>query len=220
MGVKQYQKLVRDHIPEIIEADGKTCVTKSFSNEAYLQILDAKLNEALAEYQEGQSLEELADLLEVIQSVVIARGWSWEQLERVRAEKIRNAFFTLFEEMKMQANPSFADIAERLYQVDGKHEFSFISKMLHTIDPKRPIYDQQVSKALHIHRTSQATPQRKIQEDTQILQQISSVYHALYELPEMQPVLSRFDTLLAGQPMSIEKKMDFILWAFGDVRNS
>lgn len=76
MGVKHYQKLVRDRIPEIIEADGKTCVTEVLSDEMYLQMLDAKLNEELAEYQESRSLEELADLLEVIQSVVTARGWS------------------------------------------------------------------------------------------------------------------------------------------------
>ncbi len=87
MAIKHYQKLVRDRIPEIIEADGKACVTEVLSDERYLQMLDAKLDEELAEYQESKSLEELADLLEVIQSVVTARGWSLEQLEQVRAEK-------------------------------------------------------------------------------------------------------------------------------------
>ena len=41
----------------------------------------------MAEYQESKSLEELADLLEVMRAVVSARGWSWEQLEQVRQEK-------------------------------------------------------------------------------------------------------------------------------------
>ena len=50
-------------------------------------MLDAKLNEELAEYQESKSLEELADLLEVIQAVITARGWTWEQLEQARQEK-------------------------------------------------------------------------------------------------------------------------------------
>lgn len=39
------------------------------------------------EYQESKSLEELVDLLEVIQTVVNARGWTLEELERVRADK-------------------------------------------------------------------------------------------------------------------------------------
>ena len=65
----QYHKLVRDRIPEIIEADGKTCTWEILSEETYLQLLDEKLNEELAEYQESKSLEELADLLEVVQAV-------------------------------------------------------------------------------------------------------------------------------------------------------
>lgn len=44
-------------------------------------------HEELAEYQESKSLEELADLLEVMRAVVKARGWTIEQLEQVRAEK-------------------------------------------------------------------------------------------------------------------------------------
>ena len=84
---KVYNKLVRDRIPEIIEADGKICATEILPDDRHLQVLDAKLNEELAEYQESKSLEELADLLEVMQAVVRARGWTWELLEQVRTEK-------------------------------------------------------------------------------------------------------------------------------------
>ena len=45
-----YNKLVRDRIPEIIEADGKKCVCETLSQEQYIAMLDAKLNEELAEY--------------------------------------------------------------------------------------------------------------------------------------------------------------------------
>ncbi|WP_367180341.1 nucleoside triphosphate pyrophosphohydrolase [uncultured Oscillibacter sp.] len=74
MKAKTYHKLVRDRIPEIILADGKTCVTEILPSEQYLETLDAKLNEELAEYQESKSLDELADLLEVLRAVVRARG--------------------------------------------------------------------------------------------------------------------------------------------------
>lgn len=84
---KIYNKLVRDRIPEIIEADGKVCTTEILPDDRYLRMLDAKLDEELAEYQESKSLEELADLLEVIRAVVSARGWSWEHLEQIRQEK-------------------------------------------------------------------------------------------------------------------------------------
>ena len=87
MPTKTYHKLVRDRIPEIIESDGKICVCETLSDEDYISLLDQKLNEELTEYQESKSLEELADLLEVIQAVVKARGWTVEELEQVRAEK-------------------------------------------------------------------------------------------------------------------------------------
>ena len=85
--IKTYNKLVRDRIPEIIEASGKTCVTKILSDEDYLRMVDAKLDEELAEYHKDQNIEELADLMEVIHAAAIARGYTLEELERVRAEK-------------------------------------------------------------------------------------------------------------------------------------
>ena len=82
-----HNKLVRDRIPEIIEASGRTCITEVLPEDAYIQALDAKLSEELAEYQQSKSLEELADLLEVMGAVVKARGYTWDELTRVRKEK-------------------------------------------------------------------------------------------------------------------------------------
>ena len=94
MSVIKYSKLVRDRIPESIETSGKTCVTETLSDEDYLRMIDAKLDEELAEYHKDQNIEELADLIEVIYAAAIARGYTIEQLEKVRAEKAekRGAF--------------------------------------------------------------------------------------------------------------------------------
>ena len=85
--LKVYNKLVRDRIPEMIEASGSKCVTAVLSQEAYLQMLDKKLDEELEEYQQSKAVEELADLLEVIEAVAQARGCSWEQLTEIREKK-------------------------------------------------------------------------------------------------------------------------------------
>jgi predicted house-cleaning noncanonical NTP pyrophosphatase (MazG superfamily) len=87
MPVKQYHKLVRDNIPAIIAATGASCETEILSDAEYLRLLDAKLDEELAEYQQSKSLEELADLMEVIRAVVKARGFSLEELEAIRSQK-------------------------------------------------------------------------------------------------------------------------------------
>ena len=80
-------KLVRDRIPEIIKADGKKPVTYVLSQEEYLKELDTKLNEEVAEYQDDKSLEEMADVLEVLYAICEARGHSIEKLQQVREEK-------------------------------------------------------------------------------------------------------------------------------------
>lgn len=82
-----YDKLVRDKIPEIIERSGKQCEVEILSDEKYLEMIDKKLDEELAEYHKDKNLEELADLLEVIYAATKARGYSIEDLENVRAEK-------------------------------------------------------------------------------------------------------------------------------------
>lgn len=85
--MKVYNKLVRDKIPEIIEADGKTCMTRILSDEEYIASLEAKLNEEVAEYQADKNLEEMADVLEVLQAICVARGYSLDELEVMRAKK-------------------------------------------------------------------------------------------------------------------------------------
>ena len=89
-----HNKLVRDHIPEIIEASGKVCKTIILDDEEYIHMLDAKLDEELAEYHQDQNLEELADLLEVIYAAAQARGYTLDELEMARKEKVekRGAF--------------------------------------------------------------------------------------------------------------------------------
>ena len=90
----QYNKLVRDRIPEIIESNGQTCTTKILDEAQYLEMVDAKLDEELAEYHKDQTVEELADLLEVIYAAGEARGYSRQQLEEIREKKAqqRGAF--------------------------------------------------------------------------------------------------------------------------------
>lgn len=89
MRKKTYHKLVRDLIPQIIERTGKTCITSVLSDEEYLQMVDEKLSEELAEYHADGSIEELADLIEVIYAAAKARGYTIEQLESVRLEKVQ-----------------------------------------------------------------------------------------------------------------------------------
>ena len=89
-----YNKLIRDHIPRLIQSSGATCETETLSDEEYLEKLDEKLDEEIAEYRESKNVEELADILEVVYAMAETQGYDTEHLERIRKEKAekRGAF--------------------------------------------------------------------------------------------------------------------------------
>jgi len=88
---KRYHKLVRDRIPEIIRKSGKSCVTEVLADNEYRAMLQEKLREecgeVLAASADGDVLEELADVLEVVYAMAEDRRCSREDLERIRQEK-------------------------------------------------------------------------------------------------------------------------------------
>ena len=83
----QYNKAIRDKIPEIIHKDGHSCNVETLSDEKFLEHLEKKLSEEVAEYQNDKNPEELADILEVIYRIAQLKGVSKEELEKIRIKK-------------------------------------------------------------------------------------------------------------------------------------
>lgn len=90
----KYDKLIRDKIPGIIEATGSKAVVEVLDDASYRKYLDIKLGEELKEYLEDGSVEELADLVEVVYALLDCKGISPEEFEKIRASKVeeRGAF--------------------------------------------------------------------------------------------------------------------------------
>ena len=94
ISVKIYNKLVRDKIPQIIEHSGKQAIIEVVSGKEYLELLNAKLGEELQEYLESESIEELADLIEVVYAILDYKTVSLQEFELIRKQKVtdRGAF--------------------------------------------------------------------------------------------------------------------------------
>lgn len=85
----EYNKLVRDKIPEEInKIEGRKANYKILDEEEYLKELDKKLFEEANEFVEEHSIEELADLVEVMETIINARNIKCEDIEKAR--KIKN----------------------------------------------------------------------------------------------------------------------------------
>lgn len=85
--MKVYNKLVRDKIPEIIEAQGNKYDIRIADKEEHYKLLEAKLQEEVKEFIEGKNLEELADVMEVLYGLADNLGYSEEDLNNKRIEK-------------------------------------------------------------------------------------------------------------------------------------
>lgn len=84
---REYDKLVRDRIPEMIEENGETPHVRVADGDEYERRLREKLDEEVREFREDGDVEELADVLEVVHALREQEGVSAERLEAIRAEK-------------------------------------------------------------------------------------------------------------------------------------
>lgn len=66
---KEYNKLVRDKIPEILDSKGILYEKRIASDDEYKIELIKKLNEEVGEFTEAGEQEELADVIEVIEAL-------------------------------------------------------------------------------------------------------------------------------------------------------
>jgi len=88
----KYNKLVRDNIIEIIQSKGKETKFRIANDSEYLQYLVLKLKEEMIEFEEEYSIEELADVIEVVEA--LKKTSKYCNVEKVRKEKqIKNGAF-------------------------------------------------------------------------------------------------------------------------------
>ena len=87
--VIKYNKLIRDKIPEIIEAKGSKAIIEVLDSDSFQKYLDIKLSEELNEYLENGNVEELADIVEVVYALLDCKGVSREEFERIRVAKAK-----------------------------------------------------------------------------------------------------------------------------------
>ncbi len=130
---------------------------------------------------------------------------------RLRVSKaVRSAYFQIMQQIKNGTNMTFSQVAYEMNKVTPKHQFSFITKLLHTTNTAYPIYDSLVAEALDIKKiNSQWTIDKKIQESEKIVADMSKLYQDLIQEPAFQPVLA-----LINAPISDVKKCDFIFWVY------
>ena len=85
--MKVYDKLIRDRIPEIIEASGSKYEVEVVSDKVALEYLYKKLSEEVEELLIDKNLDEIADVMEVIFAIGKKFGYSENDVLGRRNEK-------------------------------------------------------------------------------------------------------------------------------------
>lgn len=81
-------KLVRNLIPKIIAEDaGRAPLFYAADDEEYLRRLKEKLQEEVQEFIESEDMREMADILEVIEAILIFKNISVRELEYIKENK-------------------------------------------------------------------------------------------------------------------------------------
>lgn len=86
----KYNKLIRDRIPEIIESNGEEPITRILDDEEYRSELIKKLNEEYDEVVNASGediIEELADMLEVMESIAGLQNKTLDDIILVKEKK-------------------------------------------------------------------------------------------------------------------------------------
>lgn len=89
--MREFNKLVRDNIKDIIEKNGEITYTKVLDDEEYKKELNKKLLEESSEVINSKTkeelIEELADLSEVMLAIAKANDIIFEDIETKRIKK-------------------------------------------------------------------------------------------------------------------------------------
>lgn len=89
--IYKYNKLVRDNIINKINSkDGSVATYRVLDDKEYIEELNKKLIEEANEFIEENSIEELGDVMEVIESIMKVKNISWDEVreaQNIKREK-------------------------------------------------------------------------------------------------------------------------------------
>lgn len=141
-------------------------------------------------------------------------------------EQYLDFYFNLLSNKKLQAciiqfrnlhrfKKIFIYILNQIEKIVDRNEFSYATKLIHTINPSFPIYDEHIKIALGLDEISSQRYKKDI--SWKQYNQIMEIYNQLLVKKDFNNLLNRFETNRDLLGLSDFKKVDFIIWCMGKV---
>lgn len=129
-----------------------------------------------------------------------------------RNSEWRKDYYTLFESLKKEKKTvTFEQILKAIYNTTGKIEASYSSKMLATLNPNMPIWDQYALKNAGVAQPSQGSD--RFDSTVNVYSQLCEWYKCFLKTENSKECIRHFDRIFPEyKEISDIKKIDFYLW--------
>lgn len=135
-----------------------------------------------------------------------------------RSQEWYNQYYDLM--TSQRENPrTFSELIQILYPFSGNIEASYVSKLMATVDPSLPIWDQHVLRNLQLQEAWRNTQgnefEQRLESANAIYENIRNWYSNYLESNEGQLCIQRFNEALPdySNVISNTKKIDYFLWS-------
>lgn len=124
----------------------------------------------------------------------------------------QNSFFEIFENNKNNLEITFNDLLEEVYLRVRTFEASYVSKMLHLINPEKPIWDKYVLNYYGL-KSPHGKDNERIEKITKVYQQLEKKTQKELNKDLIQKQIDVFDQWLPEfKHISRVKKLDTLIW--------
>ena len=134
-------------------------------------------------------------------------------------EDWENGFFELLSERTTDLEYILSELYE-IPRLNGQKtiQFVFTTKLIHTINNSKPIYDSKVGKVIE-KKVEGDTKQAKIESCKEIYRYLEELYSELLRNVHIREVISRFREMhqVNEDAVGDRKVLDFIIWSLGDI---
>lgn len=128
-------------------------------------------------------------------------------------------YFSSFSKLNIKNEDNINEIIKKtllsLFPMRGNLEYSYASKMIHTVNPKYPIYDSYVKKTLRMKDITGKNNDKKIKNIIENYIQISDLFDDIIKHNYLEKTINKFKKMRNISKLNIVKILDFLFWSAG-----
>jgi hypothetical protein len=172
-----------------------------------------KMEKGLFQYKEIMALFKCSQNIEK-DDVLQKRYKTFYRMNTARKDaQFYKGYFNLLKNARQGDIVDMPTILKQLKRLSNKHEISFASKLLATVDPKLPIWDSRVRERVNERGDIKLKATYKnTDECVEAYNSLVSWYGKFMKSNEAKMMIAEFDSHFPKEKISAIKKVDFIFW--------